>query len=75
MTDQAPELPLPVAPPKRWRVVLADRSTRSIEAPAFRVEHGALVLVLPAGNAAAYALGEWRMIESEGQPSTGGNTP
>ncbi len=68
MTGDTPELPLPPLPPlpsKRWRVTMADRSTRSIEAPAFRVEGGALVLVLPAGLAAAYAPGEWRTIEAD----------
>ena len=64
MTADAPELPLaPIA--RRWRVTMADSSCRSIEAPAFRVEHGALVLVLPAGLAAAYAPGEWRTIEPD----------
>jgi len=62
MTDAA-ELPLlPPKPVARWRVTMADNSSAVIEAPAFRVEHGALVLVLPAGCAAAYAPGEWRMI-------------
>lgn len=65
MTDAA-ELPLlPSKPVPRWRVTMADQSTRSIEAPAFRVEHGALVLVLAAGCAAAYAPGEWRRIEAD----------
>lgn len=64
MTDAA-ELPLlPPVPVRRWRVMMADNSAREIEAPAFRVEHGALVLVLPAGCAAAYAPGEWRRIEA-----------
>jgi hypothetical protein len=30
--------------PKRWRVTMADQTTRVIEARGFRVEHGALVL-------------------------------
>jgi hypothetical protein len=34
--------------PKRWRVTMADKTTRTIEARGFRVEHGALVLVHPA---------------------------
>lgn len=64
--DAAPELPLaPIAAPRRWRVTMADNSVREIEAPAFRVEGGALVLVLPAGLAAAYAPGEWRKIEGD----------
>lgn len=65
MTD-APELPLPrpSAPPKAWRVTLGDGSTRTIEAAAFRVEGGALVLMLPAGCAAAFAPGLWTTIES-----------
>jgi hypothetical protein len=40
---------------KRWRVEMADKTTRTIEARGFRVECGALVLVQPAGCAAAYA--------------------
>ena len=36
-----------VTAPKRWRVELADKTTRTIEARGFRVEHGALVLVQP----------------------------
>ncbi len=39
MTDAA-ELPLlPPKPSTRWRITMADQSTRSIKAPAFRVEH------------------------------------
>jgi hypothetical protein len=34
---------------KRWRVEMADKTTRTIEARGFRVEGGALVLVLAAG--------------------------
>ena len=49
---------------KRWRVELADKTTRTIEARGFRVEHGALVLVLPLGCAAAYASGTWLTIEA-----------
>lgn len=64
--DTGPELPLlPPVEPRRWRVTMADNSSCVIEAPAFRVEHGALVLALPAGLAAAYAPGEWRKIEAD----------
>ena len=38
-------------------------SARTIEARGFRVESGALVLVRPAGGAAAYALWTWHTIE------------
>ena len=65
MTDDA-VLPFPVLPPKptrTWLVTMADASTRTVEAHGFRVEHGALVLVLPAGCAAAYAPGLWNAIE------------
>jgi hypothetical protein len=48
---------------KRWRVELADRTTCTIEARGFRVESGALVLVQPAGCAAAYAPSTWLTIE------------
>jgi hypothetical protein len=49
---------------KRWRVELADKTARTIEARGFRVEGGALVLVLPLGCAAAYAPGTWLTIEA-----------
>lgn len=49
---------------KRWRVEMADKTTRTIEAHGFRVEGGALVLVLPLGCAAAYAPGTWLTIEA-----------
>jgi hypothetical protein len=49
---------------KRWRVTLADKTARTIEARGFRVECGALVLVQPAGCAAAYAPSTWLTIES-----------
>ena len=48
---------------KRWRVEMADRTTRTIEARGFRVEAGALVLVQPAGCAAAYGPANWLTIE------------
>jgi hypothetical protein len=49
---------------KRWRVEMADKATRVVEARGFRVEGGALVLVLPLGCAAAYAPGTWLTIEA-----------
>jgi hypothetical protein len=48
---------------KRWRVEMADRTTRTIEARGFRVESGALALVEPAGCAAAFASSTWLTIE------------
>ena len=39
---------------KRWRITMADKTTRTLEARGFRVEHGALLLVQPRGCAAAY---------------------
>ncbi len=48
---------------KRWRVEMADKTTRTIEARGFRVESGALVLVHPAGCAAAYGPSTWLTIE------------
>ena len=48
---------------KRWRVEMADKTARTIEARGFRVEHGALVLVQPAGCAAAYGPSTWLTIE------------
>jgi hypothetical protein len=50
-------------PPKRWRVELADKTARTIEARGFRVEHGALVLVQPHGCVAAYGPSTWLTIE------------
>jgi hypothetical protein len=49
---------------KRWRVEMANKTTRTIEARGFRVECGALVLVQPLGCAAAYAPSTWLTIES-----------
>jgi hypothetical protein len=55
---------------KRWHVEMADKTTRVIEARGFRVEHGALVLVLPLGCAAAFAPTAWLTIEVE-RPADG----
>jgi hypothetical protein len=62
----ATELPAPTQSPvtRRWRVELADKTTRTITAHGFRVEGGALVLVKPAGCAAAYAPSTWLTIEA-----------
>ena len=64
MTDR-PDAPLFTTPAraKRWRVVLSDGTPRTVEAHGFRVEGGALVMVLPTGCAAAYAAGVWRTVE------------
>jgi len=51
-------------PPKVWRVTLGDGTARTIEAITFRVEGGALVLLLPAGCVAAFAPGQWLTVES-----------
>ena len=61
------ELPRPSTAPviKRWHVTMADKTERTIEARGFRVEHGALILLLPLGCAAAYAAGTWLTIEAE----------
>jgi hypothetical protein len=64
MTIAATESPPTQSPViKRWRVTMADKTTRTIEARGFRVEHGALALVLPLGCAAAYAPSTWVTIE------------
>ncbi len=55
--------PSTAAVTKRWRVEMADKTTRTIEARGFRVECGALVLVQPAGCAAAYGPSTWLTIE------------
>ena len=69
MTADVAELPRPSTAPviKRWRVTMADETERTIEARGFRVEHGALILLLPLGCAAAYAAGTWLTIEAEPQ--------
>jgi hypothetical protein len=65
VTAEASELPPSQSPmTRRWRVELADKTARTIEARGFRVEHGALVLVLPLGCAAAYAPSTWLTIEA-----------
>ena len=56
-------LTLADAESKHWRVEMADKTTCTIEARGFRVESGALVLVQPAGCAAAYASSTWLTIE------------
>jgi hypothetical protein len=60
------ELPQPSTAPttRQWRVTLTDNTPRTITAHGFRVEGGALVLVLPLGCAAAYAPGTWLTIEA-----------
>lgn len=64
MTDQP--LPFtPATPARRWRVTLADGEARIVEAVAIRCEHGALLMVRPAGLASAYAPGAWRQVEPE----------
>jgi hypothetical protein len=64
-TSVVPKHPQPSTAPatKHWRVEMADKTTRTVEARGFRVEHGALVLVQPAGCAAAYAPSTWLTIE------------
>jgi hypothetical protein len=66
MTD-ATELPQPSPAPvtRRWLVTMADKTARVVEARGFRVEGGALVLVLPLGCAAAYAPSTWLTIEAD----------
>ncbi len=57
-TYSAPSLPFSSPDRTRtWRVALADGSTRTVEAPASSVKHGALVLVMPDGCVAAWAPG------------------
>jgi hypothetical protein len=58
MTDTA-ELPVI----KRWRVTMADKTERTIEARGFRIEGGALIFNQPAGCVAAYAPTTWLTIE------------
>jgi len=62
----APELPplTPPVPPKSWRVTVPRGEPRDYEAAGFRVEGGALVLLLPAGCVAAFAPGQWLTVES-----------
>jgi hypothetical protein len=66
MIDAA-ELPQPSTAPvtRQWRITMADKTTRTIEARGFRVEHGALILLLPLGCAAAYAASTWLTIEAD----------
>jgi hypothetical protein len=55
---------LPPRPAKTWTVTRSDGSARIVEAHGFRVEGGALVLLLPAGCVAAYAPGQWLTVET-----------
>lgn len=68
MTADQPLPFTPATPARRWLVTLSDGTTRTVEAHSFRVEAGALVLVLPVGAAAAYAPGQWHRIEQEATP-------
>ena len=49
-------------------MVMHDGTVRVVEALTFRVEHGALVLVQPAGLVSAFAPGIWRQVEPEAAP-------
>jgi hypothetical protein len=51
-------------PAKVWRVTFSDGEPRSYEAAGFRVDAGALVLLLPAGCIVAFAPGQWLTVES-----------
>jgi hypothetical protein len=62
VTAELPQQSQPLVT-RRWRVTMADKTARTIEARGFRVEGGALVLVLPLGCAAAYAPSTWLTIE------------
>lgn len=67
----ADQTPLPFTPavsPKRWLVTMADGSVKVVEAVAFRVEGGALLMVRPAGLVSAYAPGTWATCEPEVAP-------
>lgn len=59
---QFPNFTAPQPGPRRWRIAMANGPARTVEAIGFRVEHGALVLVLPIGNAAAFAPSTWSEI-------------
>ena len=67
MLVDAPELPLPTSsvPGKCWRVAFPHGEPRTYSADGFRVESGALVLLLPAGCVAAFAPGQWTTIQSD----------
>ena len=65
MSGDAPELGFSAPPPRRqWRVTFPNGEPRTYEADAFRVEGGALVLLLPAGCVAAFAPGQWLTVDS-----------
>ncbi len=64
--DRPALTPEPATPARRWRIQLAGSEVRTVQAHSFRCEAGALVLVLPAGCVAAYAPGQWHLIEPEG---------
>jgi hypothetical protein len=44
---------------------MADQTSRTIEAHGFRVEGGGLIFVQPAGCVAAFASGQWLVIEAQ----------
>lgn len=64
--NDSPELPLPrtASAMKSWTVTFPNHAPRSYEAAGFRVEAGALVLLLAAGSVAAFAPGQWLTVQS-----------
>jgi hypothetical protein len=66
MAADVAELPQPSTAPitTRWRVTLADKTARVIDARGFRIEGGGLIFVQPAGCVAAFAPSVWHSIEA-----------
>jgi hypothetical protein len=62
-TEQPQPSPVPVT--RRWCVEMADKTSRVVEAHGFRIEGGGLIFVQPAGCVAAFASGQWLMIEAQ----------
>jgi len=58
-SDMLPGFSQPQHGPRRWRITTPGDEVRLVEAIGFRVEHGALVMVLPVGIVAALAPGAW----------------
>ncbi len=54
--DELP-LPRPAVPAKSYRVTFPQGEARTYDAVGFRVDGGALILLLPAGYVAAFAPG------------------
>lgn len=65
--DMLPGFSAPQLGPRRWQIITRDDGVRIVEAVGFRVDHGALVMVLAVGNVMALAPGQWIEVAPAGE--------